>query len=223
MLIIVGARGLGRCVASQALGDYAHNREWTLMGFLDSGGQAVLPPACTVPVLGDPASWQPHPQQYFLPAIGDAVAKKKFLAPLIEKGAQFMDLRTRVSFGDRSTWGKGTVFGLGSEVSTDTVIEDYVYIDNGVTVGHDCVIGQYSHIGGKTFIAGGVSIGECVTVHAGAVIGKGVRIGNGAVVGLGAVVLRDVPENTFVLGNPARMVREIGPGLEEERETEYTA
>ncbi|MBV8061200.1 MAG: acetyltransferase, partial [Alphaproteobacteria bacterium] len=93
-LIIVGARGLGRCVASQVRGDAAHGKDWSLSGFLDSGGQSVLPANCDIPVIGDPMTWGPRENQRFMPAVGNPVEKKKYLQPLIEKGALFTDLRT---------------------------------------------------------------------------------------------------------------------------------
>ena len=51
-------------------------------------------------------------------------------------------------------------------------------------------------------------IGEWCVIGIGAVIMGGVRIGNECVIGSGAVVTRDVPSNTIVAGNPAKVVRE---------------
>lgn len=53
------------------------------------------------------------------------------------------------------------------------------------------------------------------TVHEGATIGAnatilpGITIGAKAMVGAGAVVTKDVPANTLVLGNPARVIKEL--------------
>lgn len=51
-------------------------------------------------------------------------------------------------------------------------------------------------------------IGEWCVIGIGAVIMGGVRIGDECVIGAGAVVTRDVPSNTIVAGNPAKIVRE---------------
>lgn len=51
-------------------------------------------------------------------------------------------------------------------------------------------------------------IGEWCVIGIGAVIMGGVRIGDQVVVGAGAVVTRDVPSNSIVAGNPARIVRD---------------
>jgi acetyltransferase-like isoleucine patch superfamily enzyme len=48
-------------------------------------------------------------------------------------------------------------------------------------------------------------------VGARSIILKGVTVGAGAVVAMGSVVTRDVPPRTIVAGNPAKIIREIGP------------
>jgi len=51
-----------------------------------------------------------------------------------------------------------------------------------------------------------------VWIAAGATIIGGVTVGENSVVAAGSVVTRDVPSNTFVGGNPARIIRSIGNG-----------
>jgi acetyltransferase-like isoleucine patch superfamily enzyme len=55
-----------------------------------------------------------------------------------------------------------------------------------------------------------VVLGRNVWVGARATILKGVTIGDNAVVGTGSIVTKDVPSNTVVAGNPARVIRELG-------------
>lgn len=52
-----------------------------------------------------------------------------------------------------------------------------------------------------------VTIGSDVWVGGGAIICPGVTIGDRSVIGAGSVVVRDVPADTFVAGNPARAIR----------------
>ena len=49
-------------------------------------------------------------------------------------------------------------------------------------------------------------IGDNVTVCAGAIIVGGVRIGNNVMVGAGTVVVKDIPDNCTVVGNPMRII-----------------
>ena len=49
-------------------------------------------------------------------------------------------------------------------------------------------------------------LGDDVRIGAGATLLKGARIGSGSIVGAGAVVDFEVPLNTIVAGNPARVV-----------------
>ena len=58
-------------------------------------------------------------------------------------------------------------------------------------------------------VAKPIVIEDNVWLGGGAILLPGVRIGRNAVVGAGAVVSRNVPANTVVVGNPARVIREI--------------
>lgn len=54
-----------------------------------------------------------------------------------------------------------------------------------------------------------IRIGHDVWIGGGAVVLPGVAIGARSVVGAGAVVVRDVPTDTVVVGNPARVIRTL--------------
>ena len=52
--------------------------------------------------------------------------------------------------------------------------------------------------------------GDNVTVFANAVVAGGITVGNNVTIGAGSVVLRDVPDNCCVVGNPARIIKKDG-------------
>ena len=54
-----------------------------------------------------------------------------------------------------------------------------------------------------------IRISNDVWIDGGAIVLPGVGIGDGAVIGAGSVVTRDVPANSLVAGNPARLVRTL--------------
>lgn len=54
-----------------------------------------------------------------------------------------------------------------------------------------------------------VKIGNNVLIGNGAIILKGVNIGNDVVIGAGSVVTRDIPSNSLVAGNPAKVIKRI--------------
>ncbi|MEP4260738.1 MAG: DapH/DapD/GlmU-related protein, partial [Rhizobiaceae bacterium] len=60
-----------------------------------------------------------------------------------------------------------------------------------------------------------IMIGSDVWVGGGAIICPGVAIGDRSVIAAGSVVTRDVPPDTVVAGNPARVIRALPPEASE--------
>ena len=54
-----------------------------------------------------------------------------------------------------------------------------------------------------------ITIGDNGWIGAGAIICPGVSIGDNVVVGAGSVVVKDVPSDTVVAGNPAKVIRKL--------------
>lgn len=77
-------------------------------------------------------------------------------------------------------------------------IEEETYITSGTRIlTHDFCLKQHGH----------TRIGKCCFIGADALLLCGVTIGDNVIVGAGAVVTKDVPSNSIVAGNPARIIR----------------
>lgn len=85
-----------------------------------------------------------------------------------------------------------------------------IVIHPDVKIGKNCTIYQNVTIGSGKYSEktnrNVPIIKDNVKVYANSVIVGGVTIGNNAVIGAGAIVLKDVEDNTTVVGNPARAI-----------------
>lgn len=96
------------------------------------------------------------------------------------------------------TIGKGTKFGYGGIATV---------VHARAVIGKNCIIGTCVTIGGRSKHYEVPIIGDNVYIGTGAKILGPVRIGNNVVIGAGAVVLNDVPDNSIVVGVPAKVVK----------------
>jgi sugar O-acyltransferase (sialic acid O-acetyltransferase NeuD family) len=103
--------------------------------------------------------------------------------------------------------GAGVVIFQNVTVTSNVEIGCYNIILPNTVVSHDVVVGDYTCITGGVSISGNVIIGRSCYIGTNSTIIDNIRIGNYCLVGMGSVVLREVPDNTVVVGNPARVLR----------------
>jgi acetyltransferase-like isoleucine patch superfamily enzyme len=127
-------------------------------------------------------------------------------------------VRERVTVGDDVVLGRGSLIendtsvGAMTRIQADAYITAYSTLEEHVFIA-PCVVTTNDNFMGRTerrhALTKGPTIRRGARVGGGAVLCPGVEIGEEAFVGAGAVVTNDVPPRALVVGNPARVLREV--------------
>ncbi|WP_023648604.1 UDP-3-O-(3-hydroxymyristoyl)glucosamine N-acyltransferase [Candidatus Pelagibacter ubique] len=105
----------------------------------------------------------------------------------------------------------GCEIGCGSTIDrgsmSNTIIGKNTYLDNQIHIAHNVKIGKNSIIAGQVGIAGSSVIGNNVKIGGQAGISGHLRIGNNVEIAGGSGVIKNIPDNSKVMGYPAKNIR----------------
>ena len=92
---------------------------------------------------------------------------------------------------------------------SNTVIGKNTFLDNQIHIAHNVKIGENSIIAGQVGIAGSSILGKNVKIGGQAGISGHLRIGDNVEIAGGSGVIKDIPENSKVMGYPAKNIRQF--------------
>jgi len=112
-----------------------------------------------------------------------------------------------VKIGENSEIGCGCTIDRGS--MSNTVIGKNTFLDNQIHVAHNVKIGEDSIIAGQVGIAGSTILGNNVRIGGQAGISGHLTIGNNVEIAGGSGVIKNISDNSKVMGYPAKNIRDF--------------
>ena len=138
---------------------------------------------------------------------GCVVGKKGFgFFPNNDKNIRYPHIGI-VIIEDNSEIGCGSTIDRGS--LSNTIIGKNTFLDNQVHIAHNNKIGNNCIIAGQVGFAGSSTLGNNVIIGGQAGISGHLKIGNNIQIGGGSGVIKDISDNTKVMGYPAKDIKKF--------------
>lgn len=211
-VVVIGASGNGLDIIDTLL-DINQNLgfvKYECIGFLDDNPDLQNKTVYLgYRVLGKIADFEQFDENiYFITAIGSS---KSFLNKVDILSCiplpRFITLIHPTAYISRSAKiGIGTVILQNVTIANNVKIGNQVVILANTVINHEVSIGDYTCIASGVCISGGVNIGENCYIGTNTAIRENVQIGKKCLIGMGSNVLQDIPDNSIVIGNPAKII-----------------
>ena len=202
-IVIVGAGGFGREVASWCLDSYGQEAK---IAFIDDTKKGIIKIGKhEIPILSTLNSYNTIKGDQVLMGLGIPSAKKEIAKRFNERGIKFTTfIHKSVIISPGAQIGRGSIICPNSIVSDNVNLGDCVTLNLCCTVGHDVNIGEYSTLSSHVDIMGGCRIGKSVFWGSGSRIIPDKFVTDGCRIGAGALVMYDISTEKTVYSLPSK-------------------
>jgi len=210
-IVIYGAGGLGREVASVLNNFFPEGEPRRFVGFFDDGKQIDEPISHFGKCLGgiNELNVWPTPIEVAL-CFGDGITSKTVYSKIINPNVSFPNLISRdFSISDKLTFkiGKGNIITGGCTVTTNVAIGDFNLLNGSVIFGHDVQVGSYNTFMPGCRISGEVTIGDCCLFGSMSFVKQCLTIGNNVHLSPLSPLLTNPKDDSLYIGNPAKIFK----------------
>jgi sugar O-acyltransferase (sialic acid O-acetyltransferase NeuD family) len=112
------------------------------------------------------------------------------------------------NIGKNVSMGVGNVLVAGVTVNAEAAIGNHCILNTNASLGHEAVMHDFSVISPNVAVGGNSKIGELSTLGISATVIHHISIGKCCMVGAGSVVIKDIPDESFVFGNPVKIIKQ---------------
>ena len=206
-LIIIGAGQFGNLVSN-----IIDKSKYEIYGFIDDDKKKIGKKNNQIKVLGDDKYLSSiSPKKFGLVlCLGNIESRKKFLKKINKQGFRFpkiIDQNFREF--DNVKIGNGTIILGSANILNNSNIGKFCVVGTNANILHDVNIGDNCIIGGGTNIGANVTLKKNIFVGIGAVFAsKKIIVNDNCYICSGSVIFNDLPKNSKVIGNPARVIPE---------------
>lgn len=209
-IYVFGAGGHAREILQiiQDINASAAPARWQPAGILlDPEYSFSSPDLHGIPILSDPAQW--NPELSVVIAVGQSAGRWKVYQRLLELGfTRFPALiRPRAWLAASTETGQGNVIFAGAMLNTDVTLGDHVHINLGSSVSHDTRIADFATIGPGCHVCGNCRIGAGADLGAACTLIPKASLGDWTITGAASVVVGDIAANTTAIGTPATVIK----------------
>lgn len=204
-ILIVGAGGFGREVLLWARGAWPEYSA-KIAGFLSADAGRLAGHAAPLPVIADPAAFEPEPGDAFLLAIGIPEVRRRVAGDLLARGAEFLTLvHPTAIVAPTASIGPGSIICPYAIVSDAARLGRFALLNYQSSLGHDSSVGDYAVLSPYATLGGGAHAGDDVFLGLHASIGPGKWIGARSKVSANSAALADAPAESLVHGVPGHI------------------